>query len=706
MAAAMAGCGGSGDEAPATPVPPNPTAVVFISPPPTSLAVNAAATLSAAATFPSGAIDGNATVTWTVTCSSVGACGTFSANDDAGAVTYTAPSAIPSGKAVKVTATSAANPSVSASTTITIVAPIPISVSFAPAPPASIQVAAVFPLAATVENDVSGNPEVAWTASCTAGPCGSFQPATTASGSTTAYTAPSAIPSGGRVTITATSVTDKTKSVTATLVVTAAGPTLVSGTYVFQISGPPGYGATFVTGVLEANNGRITGGEQDSIEYGTDPNGNSFGSPLFQPITGGSYTTTADGNLQLSIAVGPNEVETLNGTLGAGNHGFVTGLNGASASGSLELQTGTSAPSGGYAISLFGGDGVQAPTWLAGVVNIDGPGRISGAGSILDLIDTGGGQSGGYTLGIGSVSAPDALGRVQIGLQPSPSTLSPITLVGYVVDATHIRLIESDDPGNAASYQGVLGGLALGQGAETGQFSTATVSGSSYVFGAQGNDAQGSLQIAGVFAFGANGSVTGTLNWNDLTGSAAQTPQPFSGSYSVDPTGRVTLTQLTNSSSFTYSMHFYLAAGGNALLLSNDSGDMFDGQGFEQQSTAFTAASFSGTYGLNLTRFTRNVEASGLQELPAIGAISAVPGGGGDSVSGFADGGTDEADFAVSGSANPAANGVFHASLTGLDPASLESPGSFTLYVVDSTRAVLIETDAAGLALGNLQNGP
>jgi hypothetical protein len=151
-------------------------------------------------------------------------------------------------------------------------------------------------------------------------------------------------------------------------------------------------------------------------------------------------------------------------------------------------------------------------------------------------------------------------------------------------------------------------------------------------------------------------------------------------------------------------MHFYLAAGGNALLLSNDNDDTFDGQGFQQQSAAFTAASFSGAYGLNLTRFSANVGASGLQEWPAIGTITAVAGSGSGSVSGFADAGAGGADFAVSGTVDSAPNGVFPASLTGLDPSSPATPGSFTLYVVDGTRAVLIETDPAALTLGNLQN--
>ncbi len=696
----LSGCGGSGDE---SAPPAEPTAVVFIASPPTSLAVNAAVTLTAAATYPSGAVGGNTAVTWTVTCGSSGACGAFVSNNEVGAVTYTAPPAIPSGKTVRVTATSVTNPSLSVSSTITIVAPIPISVLFSSTPTASVQVGAAIALSATVDNDVSANPEVAWTAACASSACGSFQPGVTASRSSTTYTAPAVIPSGGSVTVTATSVTDKTKSASVKIVVTAAGPALANGTYVFQIAGPPGNQAFFVTGVLVASAGRITGGEQDSISFTTDSNGNSSGNPIFETITGGSYTTTPDGNLQISIALGPNAVETLVGTLGAGNHGFVAGLNGASVSGSLDLQSSAAAPAGGYAISLFGGDAAEAPMWLAGVLNVDGVGSISGAGSILDAVDGGGQQTGTYTLGMSSVSAPDARGRIQIQLQPGESALQPITLAGYIVDSTHIRLIESGDTSDLANFQGVLGGVALGQGAQTGQFSAAAMAGSRYVFGAQGNDAQGSLQIAGVLTFDANGALTGMLNWNDLTGRTAQTPQSFTGSYSVDPTGRVTLTQ--DGSSFSYSMHLYLAAGGDALLVSNDNDDSFDGQGFQQASTPFTAASFSGAYGLNVTRFSPNIDASGLQELPAIGTITAVVGSDGDALSGFADAGDGGTDVAISGSATAQPSGIFPAVLMGLDPGSPAMRASYTLYIIDGTRALLIETDPLALALGYLQAG-
>lgn len=707
---ALAGCGG-GSQSSSPPLPPSgPTGVAFVSPPPTSLAVNASATLAAAATFAMSTVGGNNAVTWAVTCGSAGACGTFGTNADVGAVTYKAPSTIPTGTTVTVTATSIADSSKSVSAQITIVAPIPISVSL-PSSPASLQVNAQISPMATVANDVSANPEVTWTVACGSTTCGSFSPTTTQSGVQTTYTAPAAIPAGGSVTLTATSVTDPTKSASEKIVITAPAPGLANGTYVFQVAGQPGSQAAFVTGVFVASNGRITGGEQDAIAYTSDDNDNLFGNPNFQTITGGSYAATSDGNLQISISLGPDEVETLNGTLvGTGSRGFVAGLNGAAASGTLDLQTSIASPSGGYAISLYGGDGDGngSPEWIGGVLNVDSPGAISGAGSILDVIDSGQSYQGGtFAVGASTVSAPDAQGRVQIQLQQGAnSTLPPISLAGYIIDATHIRLIENNTS-DLSNFQGVLGGTALGQGSNTGQFSAATVAGSSYVFGAQGQDTKGSLQIAGVFTANADGSVTGTLNWNDLTGTATQSPLSFTGTYTVDPTGRVTLSQVTDGSTFHYSMHLYLAAGGNALLLSNDSGDAFDGQAFQQQTGAFTAASFSGLYGLNATVLNSNTSAGLYGPAPVIGSITVTASGsGGDSVSGFADKGNGGADFAVTGSFNAVANGIFDGTLAGLNLASATTAGSFSLYLIDSTQAVMIETDSRQLSLGHLENAP
>ncbi len=403
-----------------------------------------------------------------------------------------------------------------------------------------------------------------------------------------------------------------------------------------------------------------------------------------------------------SLQLGPSEVETLTGAPAAGGRGFVAGINGAPGSVTVDLQTGTAAPSGGYALSLYGGDEWGDAVWIGGILNVDSAGGISGSGSILDAIDGYGGYTGTRTLGASTVSAPDAYGRVLFQLRPgSGSTLPALYLAGYMVDATHIRLIETGDANDNTNFQGVLGGTALGQGANTGHFSVASFAGSSYVFGAQGSDAHGPLQLAGVLSAATGGAVTGTLNWNDLT-NKAQTPLPFTGSYTVDPTGRVTVSGLSGLS-FSYSFHLYLTGDGNGLLLSNDTADIFNGQAFQQQTASFTTASLSGTYGLNDSVYVTARNSAALEAETANGSIAVSVSNATDSVAGYADAGNGSADFALSGSFAPGSTGIFVGTVAGFNPASRSAPGNFTLYMVDSTQGVLIETDGNQMNLGRLQ---
>jgi hypothetical protein len=498
----LAGCMG-GASLPASQTP-QPLSVLFVSAPPTSLAVQASATLVAAASFPAYVPIGsvNNFVTWSLTCGSPGACGTLSANADANGVTYTAPSAIPPGSTVTVTATSIATPAKSASATITIVSPIPISVSFFVPPPASLQVNSSTPLLAAIANDVSATPRVQWTVACNSTSCGSFSSTTTADEVGTTYTAPAAISSGNTVTVTATSLTDSTKSVSTTIVITPATPNLANGTYVFQLSAQTGSQASFFTGVFTAANGTITGGEQDSNYFQSDANDDLVPYPLTQKITGGSYATTSDGNIQVSLQLGPSQVETLTGALASAGRGFVAAINGSPGNGTLDMRTSTAAPSGGYVLSLYGGDQYGDAAWIAGILNVDSSGGISGNGSILDAVDGYSGYGGTHTVGVSNVSAPDTYGRVLFQVRPgSGSTLPSIYLAGYIVDATHIRLIETNAFDNT-NFQGLMGGTALGQGANTGKFTAASVTGSTYVFAAQGTDGRGPLQLAGLLTAG------------------------------------------------------------------------------------------------------------------------------------------------------------------------------------------------------------
>ena len=679
---------------PAAPSPtqqqPTPTSVIFVSAPPATLAVNASATIYAATTFSSANPSNNTAVNYSISCASASACGTLSASDELGATAYKAPAAVPSGAIVTVTATSIANPALSVSAKITIVPPIPISVSFLST--ASLEVNASFRLRAIIQNDVSENPQVTWAVSCGATACGFLSPITTPNDEPTTFTAPSAIPPGNTVTVTATSVTDPTKSASHPITITPAAPTLANGTYVFQIAGP---GGNFVTGVLMAQNGAITGGEQDSVN-------DDIGSSIFQPISGGSYAATPAGNLEITIQLVPNDpdVETLSGTLASSQEGFISGIDGEVTNGTLELQTSTARPLGGFLFALDPSDFSDGTPWIDGIVNVDSAGGISGNGSILDVTYEGAYTSATQSLAPSTVSAPDAYGRVVFQLNLPGAELTPLYVAGYMIDAQHIRLIDVGSAANSYVVIGAFGGVALGQGANTGKFTAATVAGTSYVFGAEGEDMQGGLQVAGVLTLNAGGTISGTLNWNDLSASTSQNPAAVTGTYTVDPTGRVTISNLTDGSSFTDSLYLYLDGQNGGLLLAAGQDGVFTGQVFQQQSGAFTAASFSGSYGLSASLQT---QVNGfLQFADVEGSLTATPSSGVDSAAGFADfGGEESPAFAISGSFTPSANGVFRGSLTGFDSSSAASANTFTLYLVDNTQGVAIETDRAQLTLAH-----
>jgi hypothetical protein len=139
---------------------------------------------------------------------------------------YTAPAAPPKQGVVTLYAAATSDPSHYTSVTLSILDQY-ISVHLSPPPPATLDVGASTQLTAVVANDPT-DAGVSWTASCGgAGDCGSFNPATTATGVATTYTAPAAVPSGstssGLVQVTVASVADPTRTATFTITIATAG---------------------------------------------------------------------------------------------------------------------------------------------------------------------------------------------------------------------------------------------------------------------------------------------------------------------------------------------------------------------------------------------------------------------------------------------------------------------------------------------------
>jgi len=574
----------------------------------------------------------------------------------------------------------------------------PVSVAFM-SPATSVSAAGTANFTVTVANGSRG---VTWKLSCSTSSnptpqCGTLvSPAT----HTVTYQAPVSVLTG-TVTLTATSVDDVTKSAAASFTVGAPSAiALPDGNYVFQLSGQDINGTFNTAGVFTVASGAITGGEQD------------FTDPLFVladvTITSAStITATPDGNLQIilntkssHIGVGDNGLETLNlavtsissGTLTTG--GLVNWFDAfATGSGQLSLQNAASAksaPGGGYAFVASGGAINGCAAAFGGIINVDnkpGPGDISGAGSVIDTNICGKVSQNLILLPGSTFTGPDSLGRVLVNFNPHSLE---VNYAGYVVSSSKIVLVETAD-----ELGGNTGGTAFAQGTLTGGFSSASLTGDSYVVAGQGSNAHNSLTFAAALTFNTDGSTSGTADFNDIVSQFSGTAASPSSSYTVDPTGRVTLTGLLVKDTTTskvygpITLQLYLDGTGDAVTASMDTSDSFAGPAFQQT----TGSSLAGNYALNAF----GISATTADAWSAVGQVST-------SGSGITDSNylkpsqLPTADVTLSGMGSSGS-----VTITGLgadsDASGTPTSDTFDLYVIDSNRAFGVETDNVQLGL-------
>ena len=685
LAVWLTACGGSGSSSNNNPPTPPAITVAFSATPGSSLAAGATMSMTAVVSNDSAGKG----VTWSVTCGSSGACGTFNPTSTGSgtATTYTAPAAVPTNNTVTVTATSVADTTKAASATITITAPPPpaLSVAINPAAPSSLVTGTTTSLTAVVTND-SASKGVTWTVTCgSSGACGSFSPASTASGSPTTYTAPAAIPTNNTVTVTATSVSDTTKSATATITITAPAAILANGTYVYHFSGYDDNGPAFFAGAFTVASGAITGGEQDFVNSKT-----GYSNAI---NASGSGLSNAGGNIQIVLSInntnlGVNGVETLRGTVVSSSRVLISDFDGfAFATGSLDLQTSNATPSGGYAFVVSGWDLSTpiAPLVVGGILNFSG-GTLQTGTSVFDFND-GGVVGQGNTFSSGSVTAPDSYGRVTFSLTPSANP--SFVLTGYVVGTNQIQLVESQTD----TLSDDLGGMALGQ-ASNAQFSQSTISGTTYVYGVSGQDTNGLTTIGGGFNFSSSGTVSGSLVLNDTTNHVVSTIT--GGTYKVDPTGRVTLSNVLSSSfsNAQFTFQLYLDGNGNALELGADNLQATSGPAYHQTATS---ADFEGSYALVGQGFLN------AQNQPAWGAVGPVTVSS-DNFNGF----TDYAAQGINPTPNQSLTGTENnsagtLSLTGINAVNFTGATTYNYYPIDSKRVLAIESDGNQLGLLTLE---
>jgi hypothetical protein len=585
-----------------------------------------------------------------------------------------------------------------------------VAIAFQAAPPASIGINTTVTLSATVKNDPS-NAGVDWSLTCkVAGNCGSLSTLHTASAAPVTYTPPASFAGNSEpVSVVAYATADHSQNVVAPLIVSAFGSNL-KGTYVLQAQGidvsllPYQFAGVIV---LDGNGG-VTFGEQTVNFF--DQN---IGSAITKtdPITGGSYFLGPDGRGTITINttdqdVGQSGVETFSFVSLSPAQALVaeTDFN-ESATGTMDLQTSKAAPSGGYAFVVSGTDlATASPVAFGGIFNIDSPNTISGAGSITD-------QNLAGTLTVkqplsGTLSTPDLLGAVTLNLTiPGFPTATSFQFTGYIVDATHIKLIESDN--STGSGSGSTGGIAIGQGSATGTFAANSSFSGTYVFGLVGTDLAGfapsTFTSVGLFtADGAGGVANGFtdtfLQQNGAQGSAgSQISAAFSGIYSVDTkgTGRV-LPVLTHFSpptrpTFLPKYIFYLTGNGNPALVLDGSDtssaisypSVGTGIAYPQSAAPFT---FSGDYGFSFTQ-QNGTENDGTGVLTANSSTNALSG-------------TVDANTAFNPTANNPITGTFGTpDSTGRFSGSFSSaifdfsPFATEYYAIDSNHGFFVETD-------------
>lgn len=242
--------------------------------------------------------------------------------------------------------------------------------------------------------------------------------------------------------------------------------------YAFYLSGqdtlPAGSGNinyyALAGAVTIDSSGNVTAGEQDYNEGFTSTGGISSPEPSGDTISGGTLTVDATGQGTLTLttnnaALGASGTETLGVQFVNADHALIIQFDGsATSSGSLDLQTLSGTPSGGFAFTLNGVDPNYFPFAVGGVFTLP-----SATGDVVDLNDDGA-LTAATPLAV-SLGTPDSFGRGTIN---STTGLDGVSLNYYVVGPEAIRIIDVDATDAAV-------GSAFGQGTATGTYTNASL---------------------------------------------------------------------------------------------------------------------------------------------------------------------------------------------------------------------------------------
>jgi hypothetical protein len=420
----------------------------------------------------------------------------------------------------------------------------------------------------------------------------------TINASTGLYTAPPFPPLGGTVTITGTQ-DGVTSSAVATITYSAAS---LKGPFSFSYSGNDKTGFLAAAGSFQADGGGfIVSGVQDTDSFSTGPSAQV-------PITG-TYTVAPDGRgtISLKSGQGAGTVNTLQFVLSTNQHGLLTRFDPTfTGSGTLDqqnldaLSNSASVVTGPYVFEVGGADASFNPLGIAGRFTSNGSGTIPNTATVIDVNDNGTIKSSDPTLA--GTYAFDTLfpgsGRGTLTLTSNSS--GTIKYAFYVVDGTHLRLVEADNNAylEGDAYSGVVGN----------SFSAATLADGNYPFTEGGNSPTGLYSAGGIFTSDGKGNISGGIFDSNNAGTQTATGGVTMGTctYTVNQTtSRIDLRlQLASgacgATNGTTTAEFvgYPTAKGPTLLLEVDPIAVASGAAF-LQTAAVTA--FNGNLALSLS---------------------------------------------------------------------------------------------------------
>ncbi len=446
-----------------------------------------------------------------------------------------------------------------------------------------------------------------------------------------------------------------------------------TGPFAFSYSGIDTGGFLAVAGSFQSDGaGHITSGLEDI-------NSALASAPLNGSFTG-TYTVRADGRGTINLTSSTLGNSELDFVIVANGHALVTRFDAAATgSGTIDQQSPASfsnaALAGTYAFTLSGIDVAGAPAAVAGNLTANATGAITAG--VNDSADNGNVLLNNSLTG----SIPVATTGRGVATLNTNTILGTLTFAYYVVDATHLKLVETDP-----SF--VLAGDAFNQ---TGTFTNASFSGP-FAFTAAGADVINQSPFASGGILTSNGAgiiTTGSEDFNDA--GSTITNASLTGSYTMAANGRGTMALNTSSGNFNFVIY---PSSGGVLLLQTDVQFLTAGAALQQQTTAFSSSTLSGTYGLNFT-----AAASGGAELDAIAQFTS---DGASKLSGIIDLNNN---FAIT--FGQPLTGTYTVASNGRTVVPLQTPigtQNMVVYLVNNNRALFIELDTSLVAAGDIRH--